>query len=76
MIDIEMILDRLPSLYGTGWEYSIAGSQTYGIEGTGSRWSPIKGTQRFNDDAFIVIRKITKVESSTAPLNTTDKISD
>ena len=59
MIDLEMILDRLPSLYGTGWEYSIGGAQTYEIEGDGSRWSPVKGTRKLNADAFIVIKRRT-----------------
>ena len=52
MIDIEMILDRLPSLYGTGWEYSIGGAQTYEIDGAGTRWAPLKGTRKLNEDAF------------------------
>ena len=64
MIDIEMILDRLPSLYGTGWEYSIGGGQTYEIEGSGTRWSPLKGTRKLNDDAFIVIKRRKPIEPS------------
>ena len=64
MIDIEMILDRLPSLYGTGWEYSIGGAQTYEIDGAGTRWAPLKGTRKLNADAFIVIKRIKDIEPS------------
>ena len=64
MIDIEMILDRLPSLYGTGWEYSIGGAQTYEIDGAGTRWAPLKGTRKLNDDAFIVIKRRKPIEHS------------
>lgn len=64
MIDLDDIMDRLPSLYGTGWEYSIGGTQIYEIEGAGTKWAPAKGTRKYNKDAFIVIRRTQKVESS------------
>ena len=44
----------------------IAGSQTYEIDGAGTKWAPVKGTRTYNPDAFIVIRKITPVISSNA----------
>lgn len=34
----------------------IAGSQVYEIEGDGTRWKPVKGTRKYNKDAFIVIK--------------------
>ena len=34
----------------------IAGSQVYEIEGDGTRWKPVKGTRKYNRDAFIVIK--------------------
>ena len=64
MIDLEDICEMLPSLYGTGWEYAVAGKQTYEIDGDGTRWAPIIGTERYNSDAFIVVRRTQKVESS------------
>ena len=34
----------------------IAGTSVYEIEGDGTKWSPIKGTRKYNKDAFIVIK--------------------
>ena len=34
----------------------IAGSQIYEIEGAGNKWAPLKGTRKYNNDAFIVIK--------------------
>jgi len=47
-------------------DIAIAGSQTYEIEGAGTKWAPTKGTRKYNKDAFIVIRKVTPVISSNA----------
>ena len=47
-------------------EVVIGGSQTYEIDGAGTKWAPLKGTRKFNPDAFIVIRKPTPVISSNA----------
>ena len=47
-------------------DIAIAGTQVYEIEGTGTKWSPEKGTRQYNKDAFIVIRKVTPVISSNA----------
>ena len=47
-------------------DIAIAGSQVYEIEGNGTKWSPEKGTRKYNNDAFIVIRKVTPVISSNA----------
>ena len=47
-------------------DIAIAGSQTYEIDGAGTKWAPLKGTRKYNPDAFIVIRKITPVISSNA----------
>ena len=34
----------------------IAGTQVYEIDGDGTRWKPVKGTRKYNKDAFIVIK--------------------
>ena len=47
-------------------DIAIAGTQVYEIEGTNTKWSPEKGTRKYNKDAFIVIRKVTPVISSNA----------
>ena len=45
-------------------EVVIGGTQVYEIEGAGTKWAPEKGTRRYNNDAFIVIRKPRAVVSS------------
>ena len=47
-------------------EVVIGGSQVYEIEGDGTRWKPVKGTRKYNKDAFIVIRRKSEVVSSVA----------
>jgi len=45
-----------------GWDpkddivIEIAGTSVYEIEGHGTKWSPEKGTRKYNKDAFIVIK--------------------
>ena len=38
-------------------EIAVGGTSVYEIDGAGTRWAPVKGTRKYNDDAFIVIRK-------------------
>ena len=46
-----------------GWDVSnddihieIGGTSVYEIEGLDTKWSPLKGTRKYNKDAFIVIK--------------------
>ncbi len=46
-----------------GWDMShddihveIGGTSVYEIEGLDTKWSPTKGTRKYNKDAFIVIK--------------------
>ena len=48
-------------------EVVIGGGQVYEIEGDGTRWKPVKGTRKYNKDAFIVIRRPSPVVSSVPP---------
>ena len=47
-----------------GWEGSdnvaveIAGTSVYEIDGAGTKWAPVKGTRKYNKDAFIVIKNL------------------
>ena len=47
-----------------GWEQGdnvaveIAGTSVYEIEGAGTKWAPLKGTRKYNKDAFIVIKNL------------------
>ena len=38
----------------------IGGTSVYGIDGAGTKWAPLKGTQKYNKDAFIVIKNRTR----------------
>ena len=45
-----------------GWDagddvvVEIAGTSVYGIDGAGTKWAPVKGTRKYNKDAFIIIK--------------------
>ena len=45
-----------------GWEsgddiaVEIAGTSVYEIDGDGTKWAPVKGTRKYNKDAFIIIK--------------------
>lgn len=47
-----------------GWDpednvaVEIAGTSVYEIEGAGTKWAPLKGTRKYNKDAFIVIKNL------------------
>ena len=47
-----------------GWEegddiaVEIGGTSVYEIDGAGTKWAPIKGTRKYNKDAFIVIKNL------------------
>ena len=47
-----------------GWErgdnvaVEIAGTSVYEIEGAGTKWAPVKGTRKYNKDAFIIIKNL------------------
>jgi len=45
-------------------EVVTGGSSVYEIDGAGTKWAPVKGTRKYNKDAFIVIRRPVKVISS------------
>jgi len=52
------------ALESLGWDYGdnvaveIAGTSVYEIEGAGTKWAPVKGTRKYNKDAFIVIKNL------------------
>ena len=45
-------------------DVAIGGTQIYEIDGAGTKWAPEKGTRKYNNDAFIVIRRPQPVVSS------------
>ena len=61
-----------------GWDVShddihveIGGTSVYEIDGAGTKWAPVKGTRKYNKDAFIVIKNMSREEfvPSQAPKN-------
>ena len=38
----------------------IGGTSVYEIEGAGTKWAPVKGTRKYNKDAFIVIKNLSR----------------
>ena len=54
------------ALESLGWDYGdnvaveIAGTSVYEIDGAGTKWAPVKGTVKYNKDAFIVIKNVSR----------------
>ena len=52
------------ALENLGWQdgdniaVEIGGTSVYEIEGAGTKWAPVKGTCKYNKDAFIVIKNL------------------
>ena len=40
----------------------IGGTSVYEIDGAGTKWAPVKGTRKYNKDAFIVIKNRSRDE--------------
>jgi hypothetical protein len=58
----ESLIEAISAL---GWDtlndniaVEIAGTSVYEIEGAGTKWAPLKGTRKYNKDAFIVIKNL------------------
>ena len=55
----EKLLEAIAKL---GWDcydnvaVEIGGTSVYEIDGAGTKWAPVKGTVKYNKDAFIVIK--------------------
>ena len=51
-----------------GWDcydnvaVEIGGTSVYEIDGAGTKWAPVKGTRKYNKDAFIVIKNRSRDE--------------
>ena len=60
----EMLGQLAIALEKMGWGQSdniaveIAGTSVYEIDGAGTKWAPVKGTRKYNKDAFIVIKNL------------------
>lgn len=60
----KMLGELAIALEAMGWDpkdniaVEIAGTSVYEIEGAGTKWAPLKGTRKYNKDAFIVIKNL------------------
>ena len=59
---MNIIPDFIDAFEKLGWDpeddiaIEIAGTSVYEIDGAGTKWAPVKGTRKYNKDAFIVIK--------------------
>jgi|TARA_A100001011_G_scaffold17563_1_gene18198 hypothetical protein len=64
MYPSDMLGQLAIALEKMGWEQGdnvaveIAGTSVYEIDGAGTKWAPVKGTRKYNKDAFIVIKNL------------------
>jgi len=64
MTDAKFTQDDLWNLVAElGWDVrnddivlQVGGTSVYEIDGAGTKWAPVKGTRKYNKDAFIVIK--------------------
>jgi len=53
---INSIIDKLDWESNDDIAVEVGGTSVYEIEGAGTKWAPVKGTRKYNKDAFIVIK--------------------
>ena len=57
------MLGQLAVVEKMGWDQgdNVAvggGTSVYEIDGAGTKWAPVKGTRKYNKDAFIIIKNL------------------
>ena len=55
---LAIALEKLGWEYGDEVDVEIGGTSVYEIDGAGTKWAPVKGTRKYNKDAFIVIKNL------------------
>ena len=69
---VEKLYDVIAEL---GWDcydnvaVEIGGTSVYEIDGAGTKWAPVKGTRKYNKDAFIVIKNLDRNPTAPSQLN-------
>ena len=63
---LALTMEQLGFTRDVDLEIVIGGTSIYEIDGAGTKWAPAKGTRKYNNDAFIVIRKPKPVISSNS----------
>ena len=56
--ELAIALEKMGWDAGDNIAVEIAGTSVYEIEGAGTKWAPVKGTVKYNKDAFIVIKNL------------------
>jgi len=66
------------TLADLGWDVrhddiriDIGGTSVYEIDGDGTKWAPLKGTRKYNKDAFIVIKNVSRTPFEPSKINDT-----
>ena len=54
--DLWETIEKLGWSPGDDIHIEIGGTSVYMIDGAGTKWAPVKGTRKYNKDAFIVIK--------------------
>ena len=69
-------MDQIQSMIDTlGWEMTddivleVGGTSVYEIDGAGTKWAPVKGTRKYNKDAFLVIKNRSRNETVSSQPN-------
>ena len=55
---LAIALEKMGWVQGENVAVEIAGTSVYEIDGAGTKWAPVKGTRKYNKDAFIVIKNL------------------
>ncbi len=55
---LAIALEKMGWKSGDNIAVEIAGTSVYEIDGAGTKWAPVKGTVKYNKDAFIVIKNL------------------
>ena len=67
--------DLWETIQTLGWDpnddivIDIGGTSVYEIDGAGTKWAPVKGTRKYNKDAFIVIKNKSRNPTVSSQLN-------
>ena len=55
---LAIALEKIGWDQGDNVAVEIAGTSVYEIDGAGTKWAPVKGTRKYNKDAFIIIKNL------------------
>ncbi len=56
--DLALTIEKLKWEASDNIVVEIGGTSIYEIDGAGTKWAPVKGTRKYNKDAFIVIKNL------------------